>query len=133
MQHATGTFAVKMAPAAQTSAGGVALARMTVTKAFSGGMTATAEGDMLTAAGAVPESAAYVLIERVTGSIDGKAGSFAFMHHATMDRGKPDQHISIVPDSGSGGLAGISGAMTMRIDDGGVHHYDLAYRLPEQR
>ncbi len=130
MQHAKGTFAVKMAPAAQTSTGGVALARMTVTKAFSGDMAATAEGEMLTAAGAVPESAAYVLIERVTGSIDGKAGSFAFMHHATMDRGKPDQHITIVPDSGSGALTGITGAMTMRIE-AGVHHYDLAYALPQ--
>ncbi len=131
MHHATGTFVVKMTPAAQSSAGGVALARMGVAKVFSGGMAATAEGEMLTAAGGVPESAAYVLIERVTGSIDGKVGSFAFMHSATMDRGKPDQHITIVPDSGSGALTGITGAMTMRIE-AGVHYYDMAYALPSQ-
>jgi hypothetical protein len=131
MQHAIGTFTVKMTPAAQTSEAGVALGRMAVSKQFSGGLAGTGEGEMLTATGAVPESAAYVLIERVTGSIDNHSGSFALMHHATMDRGKPDQHITIVPDSGSGGFTGIAGLLTMRID-AGVHHYDLAYSLPAQ-
>ncbi|MEY2884178.1 MAG: hypothetical protein RL490_1902 [Pseudomonadota bacterium] len=129
MRHAIGTFTVKMTPAAEGEADGVTLARMTVAKQFGGDLVATGEGDMLTAAGAVPNSAAYVLIERVTGTLAGRSGSFALMHHATMDRGTPDQHISIVPDSGSGGLAGIKGVLTMRID-AGVHHYDLAYTLP---
>ena len=129
MMHAIGTFTVKMTPVAQSSVDGLAMARMQVGKTFTGDMIATGEGDMLTAAGAVPELAAYVLIERVTGTVGGKAGSFALMHHATMNRGTPDQHISIVPDSGSGGLTGISGTLTMRIE-AGVHHYDLAYALP---
>jgi hypothetical protein len=68
MWHAIGTFTVKMTPAAQNSDAGVALERMSVSKEFSGGLTATGEGEMLTATGAVPESAAYVLIKRVTGS-----------------------------------------------------------------
>jgi hypothetical protein len=129
MQHAIGTFTVKMTPAAQTSEARVALGRMAVSKAFSGDLAGTGEGEMLTATGAVPESAAYVLIERVTGSIGNRSGSFALMHHATMDRGTPDQHITIVPDSGSGGFTGITGQLTMRIE-AGVHHYDLAYSLP---
>jgi hypothetical protein len=131
IMHAIGTFSVKMTPVSQNSVDGVAMAQMQVSKAFTGGMVAMGEGDMLTAAGAVPESAAYVLIERVTGTVAGKAGSFALMHHATMNRGVPDQHISIVPDSGSGALTGISGSLSMRIE-AGVHHYDLAYALPGQ-
>lgn len=128
MQHAIGTFEVKMTPQANDAEGGVALARMRVDKIFSGGLAATSAGDMLTAAGVVKGSAAYVLIERVTGTLDGKAGSFAFMHSATMTRGTPDQHISVVPDSGSGALTGLHGSMTMRIE-AGVHHYDFEYAI----
>lgn len=131
MMHAIGTFTVKMSPVAQSDEGGVALARMTVRKQFTGDLAGTGEGEMLTAAGTVPDSAAYVLIERVTGQMAGQQGSFALMHNATMDRGKPDQHITIVPDSGSGGFAGIAGQLTMRID-AGVHHYDLSYALPSR-
>lgn len=128
MQHAVGTFEVKITPAANSNDGDVSLARLRVDKVFSGGLKAVSGGDMLTAAGGVKGSAAYVLIERVTGTLDGKAGSFAFMHSATMNRGTPDQRITIVPDSGSGALTGLTGAMTMRID-GGVHHYDLEYAI----
>ena len=129
VQHATGQFEVKITPQAQDSSGGVDLARMAVAKVFSGGLAGTGQGDMLTGAGLVPGSAAYVLIERINGTLDDRAGSFALMHSATLDRGKPDQHIVIVPDSGSGGLTGISGSLTMRIE-AGVHYYDLAYQLP---
>ena len=128
MQHATGAFEVKMTPQAQDEAGGVAMARMRVDKVFSGGLAATASGEMLTAAGGVKGSAAYVVIERVTGTLDGKAGSFAFMHSATMNRGVPEQRITVVPDSGSGALAGLAGSMTMTITADG-HFYDLAYTL----
>lgn len=132
MQHATGTFEVKMTPVAQDAEGGVALARMRLDKVFSGGLAATAGGDMLTAASDVKGSAAYVLIERVTGTLDGKAGSFAFMHSAVMDRGAPDQRIIVVPDSGSGALTGLTGAMTMKVE-GGVHSYDFAYAIDPRR
>lgn len=128
MQHASGTFEVKITPAANDSADGVTLGRMTVAKQFSGPLTATSQGDMLTGAGTVAGSAAYVLIERVTGSLDGRAGSFALAHLGVMDRGKPELRVTIVPDSGSGGLAGISGTLVIRIE-GGKHYYDLDYRL----
>lgn len=128
MQHAIGTFEVKIAPASNDSADGVTLGRMTVAKQFAGPLTAKSQGDMLTGAGTVAGSAAYVLIERVTGTLDGKAGSFALAHLGVMDRGKPELRVMIVPDSGSGGLAGISGTLTIRIE-GGKHFYDLEYRI----
>ena len=127
MQHASGTFAVKIEPQASDSGDGVTVSRMTVNKVFSGGLVGTGKGDML-ATGSGVDSGAYVLIERVTGTLAGKAGSFALMHHATVVSGKPDQHIIVVPGSGSGGLAGLSGDLTMRVE-GGTHFYDLAYSI----
>jgi hypothetical protein len=128
MQHATGTFEVTITPAGNDSADGVTLGRMTVTKTFAGPLTARSQGDMLTGAGTVAGSAAYVMIERVMGTLDGKAGSFALAHIGVMDRGKPDLRVMIVPDSGSGGLTGISGTLVIRIE-GGKHYYDLDYRI----
>lgn len=128
VQHAMGTFEVKMTPQAGDLPGG--LARMSVAKTFTGGLAGTGRGDMLTAMGGVEGSAAYVLIEQVTGTLDGRAGSFALMHSATMDRGKPDQRIVVVPDSATGALVGLKGSLTMRIE-GGRHFYDLAYELPD--
>ncbi len=128
MQHATGTFEVTITPAANDSADGVTLGRMTVAKQFAGPLTAKSHGDMLTGAGTVAGSAAYVMIERVTGTLAGKAGSFALAHIGVMDRSKPDLKVMIVPDSGSGALAGISGTLSIRIE-GGKHFYDLDYRL----
>ncbi len=129
MQHATGTFEVSITPAANDSADGVTLGRMTVAKTFAGPLTARSQGDMLTGAGTVAGSAVYVMIERVTGTLDGQAGSFALAHIGVMDRGKPDLKVMIVPDSGSGALAGITGTLTIRIE-GGKHFYDIDYRLP---
>ncbi len=129
--HAIGTFEVKMSAEDNAAADGVATGRMAVTKVFAGGLAASARGQMLTAVGTVAGSAAYVLIEQVSGTLDGKAGSFVLMHSATMDRGAPDQRITVVPDTGTGALAGLTGTMTMRID-GGVHHYDLAYGIAAQ-
>jgi hypothetical protein len=128
MQNASGTFEVTITIAANDTADGVTLGRMTVAKRFAGPLTAVAQGEMLTGAGGVANSAAYVLIERVTGMLDGRAGSFALAHLGVMDRGKPELRVTIVPDSGSGGLAGISGTLVIRIE-GGKHYYDLDYRL----
>ncbi|TRW17388.1 DUF3224 domain-containing protein [Glacieibacterium frigidum] len=127
VQHATGTFEVKMTPRTGDLPEG--LARMVNIKTFAGGFAGASCGDMLTAMGGVEGSAAYVLIERLTGTLDGRSGSFVLMHSATMDRGTPDQRITVVPDSGTGALTGLKGAMTIRIEDG-KHFYDLAYELP---
>ena len=71
----------------------------------------------------------YVAIERVTGTLGGKKGSFVLQHNATMDRGTPSLNIIVVPDSGSGELAGLTGHMTINIE-GGKHSYEFSYTLP---
>ena len=131
MQHVTGRFDVKITPEASDSADGAALGRMLVEKQFFGPLTAQSRGEMLTGTTAVEGSAAYVLIERVTGSLDGKAGGFMLAHIGIMDRGKPDLRVIIVPDSGSGALKGLSGSLIIRIECG-AHFYELDYRLAPQ-
>jgi hypothetical protein len=82
--------------------------------------------------GSVKGSGVYVAIERVTGTLNGRSGTFVLAHRGTMTRGAQDLVITIVPDSGTDGLAGIAGSMTITITDG-KHFYDLEFTLPESR
>jgi hypothetical protein len=131
-QHATGPFDVKITPQdAPDQEAGATLGRMLVEKTFHGALAATGRGQMLTfGADDVKGSAVYVLIERVTGALGGKAGGFVLYHSATMDRGQPSMSIRVAPDSGSGELQGLTGDLTIRIEPGGQHVYDFAYSLP---
>ncbi|GLQ52691.1 DUF3224 domain-containing protein [Dyella flava] len=128
--HASGTFDVKLTP--QSAASGIEAARLgrqTIDKRFSGELEATSLGEMLSAGGNVQGSAGYVAIERVTGVLQGKRGSFVLQHAGTMDRGVPALSISVVPDSGTDELTGLSGSMQIQIEQGRhVYHFD--YRLP---
>jgi hypothetical protein len=124
-QQASGTFTVKMTP---QECGEATLGRMALDKRFEGGLDATSRGEMLAAGTAVKSSAGYVALERVTGSLDGRAGTFVLQHTGTMNRGTPSLSITVVPDSGTGDLTGLSGAMTIEIA-GGVHSYVFTYAL----
>ncbi|MBS0192471.1 MAG: DUF3224 domain-containing protein [Planctomycetes bacterium] len=129
-QKATGDFEVKLDPAGEADkAEGSSLGRMTLDKKFHGSLEATSKGQMLTAMTDTKGSAGYVAIERVTGTLGGKKGSFVLQHNATMDRGTPSLNIIVVPDSGSGELAGLTGHMTINIE-GGKHSYEFSYTLP---
>ena len=131
--RATGPFEVKLTPqAADDYADGAKLARLTLDKTFHGGLEATSKGQMLSAAGTVKGSAGYVAIERVTGTLDGRAGSFVLQHSGTMDRGAPQLVISVVPDSGTDALAGLGGTMSIDIAPGGAHSYVFEYTLDER-
>jgi hypothetical protein len=128
--HASGTFDVKLSP--QSAAPGIEaaqLGRQTIDKRFSGGLEATSLGEMLSAGGNVPGSAGYVAIERVTGALQGKRGSFVLQHTGTMNRGVPSLSISVVPDSGTDELIGLSGSMQIQIEQG-RHLYRFDYSLP---
>ncbi len=105
---------------------GVTLNRNAVRKELSGGMPGTSEAQMLAAFTGTPGSAGYVAIEHFTRSVDGKSGSFVLQHNGVMNKGDAQLTVTIVPDSGTGELAGISG--TMELDnDGGQHSYVLDY------
>ncbi len=126
---ATGTFEVKMNPLTlhETSENAM-LARFSLTKQFSGDLEANSQGEMLSAGTPVSGSAGYVAIEQVRGSLHGLIGSFVLQHSGTMNRGNPNLSVTVVPDSGTGQLAGLAGKLEIRIEDG-QHFYDLEYTL----
>lgn len=127
---AKGTFTVEMKPQAESNASdGVSLGRMSLDKRFEGDLEATGRGEMLTALTPTKGSAGYVAIERVTGTLQGRSGSFVFQHSGTMDQGAQRLFITVVPGSGTGALAGISGAFKINITDG-KHFYEFEYSLP---
>lgn len=127
-EHARGDFDVKLEPQADGAADPL-LGRLSIDKQFRGELQASSRGQMLTATTAVPGSAGYVAIEKVSGRLAGRSGSFVLQHTGTMDRGAPRLSVGVVPDSGTGELTGITGTMKLDID-GGRHGYDLEYRLP---
>jgi hypothetical protein len=103
---------------------------MSIDKQFHGDIEGTSKGQMLTAMTEVKGSAGYVAIERVSGTLHGRRGSFALQHTGIMNRGAPQLSITVVPDSGTGQLAGITGKFDIKIADG-KHSYEFDYTLPE--
>lgn len=129
--HASGTFEVKLTPQPpEDKADGSTLARMSIDKQFHGDLEGNSKEQMLTAGSDVKGSAGYVAIERITGTLRGRSGSFVLQHRGTLNRSVPQQAITVVPDSGSGPLVGLSGTMTVFNADG-KHSYDFAYTLPD--
>jgi hypothetical protein len=126
---ASGTFEVRLVPQDDKTENAT-LGRMTIEKLFHGDLEGVSRGQMLTALTSVEGSAGYVAIERVNGSLDGRMGSFTLQHSSVMRRGEPQQNIIVVPDSGTGRLAEISGRMTIKIVDG-KHSYDFEYTIDE--
>jgi hypothetical protein len=124
-----GPFEVKMErqPAYDT-AEGTSLGRSTFTKQFQGDLTGTSTGEMLGAMTETKGSAGYVALERISGTLHGRTGSFVVVHRGLLNRGASELMITIVPDSGTGELKGISGQMTIEIVEG-KHYYSIAYSL----
>lgn len=132
MRRATGSFEVSLQPLPNTEVTADNLfGRMLLNKKFSGDLEATARGQMLTAMTSVKGSAGYVAIDHVTGELDGRKGSFVLQHSGSMNRGVPTLSIMVVPDTGTGELAGLSGTLSINIIDG-KHFYDFIYSIPEQ-
>ena len=133
MRHARGEFDVKVTPLPLAGpADEPSLGRLSIEKRFRGDFVGVGEGQMLTATTGVEGSAAYVAIERVSGTLEGRVGSFALQHRGEMRGGQQDLHVSVVPDSGTGGFAGIAGTLHIIIE-GKNHRYELAYTLPALR
>ena len=129
--HATGPFDVKIIPQPpDETAGSPAIGRMLFDKRFHGDLEASSKGTMLaTGAGAKGTSGGYVALEIVTGTLKGRAGAFILQHSATMNRGVPQLSVTVVPDSATGQLIGLTGKMNIIITDG-KHSYDFEYTLP---
>ena len=129
--HVTGPFTVKLEPQApdNDAARSANLGRLSIDKRFHGDLEAASKGEMLSAVTEVKGSAGYVAIERVTGTLGGRAGSFVLQHNAIMQRGVPQLAIVVIPDSGTDQLTGLAGTMTIRIE-GGQHFYEFDYTLP---
>jgi hypothetical protein len=130
MAHAGGIFEVKLAPQKPDNkeAESANIGRMSIDKQFHGDLEATSKGEMLSAMTDVKGSAGYVAIERVTGTLQGRTGSFVLQHSGTMTRGEPQLSVTVVPDSGTGELAGLAGTLTIRIAEK-QHFYEFDYTL----
>lgn len=129
MKTVSGEFEVTLTPQAPDAARPWSPGRMLIDKQFKGGLEGTSSGEMLAVMTGVEGSAGYVAMEQVTGTIEGRRGTFALQHSGTMTRGTPVLSVTVVPDSGTGELEGISGEMTIDVT-GGKHAYTFSYRLP---
>lgn len=128
MNKASGTFTVKVIPQAPHDGDTSGVGRLLLDKQFQGDLEGASKGQMLAMGTAVEGSAGYVAIEQVTGTLEGKTGSFALQHFGKMTRGNPEMNVAVVPDSGTGELSGLSGNMQIIIADGS-HSYDFNYEF----
>ena len=126
-----GAFDVKLTsqPADEREAAAF-LGRMAIDKSFHGELEATSVGQMLAARGDQPASAGYVAIERVTGTLAGRQGSFVLQHSGHSNPAGQSLEINVVADSGTDELKGLSGTMRIIIEPGGGHFYEFDYELP---
>lgn len=128
-----GKFDVTVTPVpAAAAAADDTRGRMTLKKTFYGPLQGTSDGEMLTAGSPATGTAGYVALERFTGTLEGRRGSFVMQHSGTMDGGAKTLSIVIAPGSGTEQLAGIAGTATIDVE-GGQHYYTLHYRLPAGR
>jgi hypothetical protein len=130
-QRATGSFDVKVTPQKPDTqiARAANLSRLTIDKRFHGDLEGISKGEMLALQTEVKGSAGYVALERVTGKLTGRSGSFVLQHSGTMHRGDPDTTIIVVPDSATGELRGLSGKMKIIVAADGAHNYEFDFKI----
>jgi hypothetical protein len=128
----SGKFEVKLQSLDSYTQGsdGINLGRMSIEKTFSGELAASSKGEMLNVITPVEGSAGYVAVEQVTGTLSGRNGSFVLQHFGMMSQGRNFLLLDVVPDSGAGELTGISGKMSIRIEDR-QHYYEFDYEFVE--
>lgn len=107
---------------------GARLVRARNTKTFSGGITGTSAAELLQAI-AGETAAVYVAVERVTAAVDGRQGTFVLRHSALVHGDAGDMRVDVVPGSGTGDLAGLTGTLTIEMSDAGEHTYSFDYAL----
>ncbi len=130
--HASGTFEVTLTPQTNENSGDPLLGRMSIDKQLHGDLEGISKGEMLTGMSAVTGSGAYVAIEKVSGKLNDRSGTFILQHNGTMTRGTPHLIVTVVPDSGTGELTGLEGTFTIKIDNG-KHSYEFEYKLNQEK
>jgi hypothetical protein len=129
--QAKGEFEVKRIPQEELDiGGGASVGHSRFDKRFHGPLDASSVVHMLAVMSQIPDSGAYVAIERIEGTLDGRRGSFFAQHNGVMDRGQPSLDLTVVPDTGTDALAGLRGRIAIDIIDG-KHHYTFDYELPQ--
>ena len=128
---AAGSFVVKISPLESFNRDeGATLGRLSIEKTFKGDLEGYGKGEMLTGGDPKSGSAGYVAMEQVAGTLHGKKGTFLLQHNGSMNRGEQALSITVVPDSGTGELTGLAGALTIKMEDG-KHFYEFDYTLSE--
>ena len=129
---ARGTFEVQVVPqkADNPPAETAQIGRFSLDKQFHGDIEAVSHGEMLGIRSENQTSGGYVAIERINGTLHGRTGTFALQHSGAMSAGSQQMTITVVPDSGTGQLAGLTGKMTIKIENK-QHFYEFDYALPE--
>lgn len=125
---AKGTFEVKLKPQVDEGVGDPTIGRMSIEKQFHGDLEAASKGQMIAMQVMEKKSAGYVAMERVIGTLAGHRGSFALQHSGSLNRGVPQLSVTVVPDSGTEELEGLTGTMTI-MNAGGKHSYELEYEI----
>ena len=129
--QAKGEFEVTRIPQEELEIGeGATIGHSRFDKRFRGPLEATSVVHMLAVMSPVAGSGAYVAIERIEGTLDGRRGSFFAQHNGVMDRGKPSLDLTVVPDTGTDGLVGLRGRIAIDIVDG-KHFYTFDYDLDD--
>ena len=129
--QAKGEFEVKRIPQEELDiGGGASVGHSRFDKRFRGPLDAASVVHMLAVMSPVPGSGAYVAIERIEGTLNGRRGSFFAQHNGVMDRGKPSLDLTVVPDTGTDGLVGLRGRIAIDIVDG-KHFYTFDYDLDD--
>lgn len=122
----TAEFAISMQPCDGLLEG---TGRFEFTKTWSGGLAGASTGVMLSAGDPGAGAAGYVALEVFDGTVDGRPGTFAFQQFGSMAAGEPTLTYAVVPGSGTGELAGITGTVELTVV-AGEHRVTLSYRLP---
>jgi hypothetical protein len=133
LMHASGYFDVTLAPQAADNpqVRTAQIDRLSIDKKYHGDVQGTSAGQMQ----AIKDdrnTGAYVALEKVVASLKGRSGTFMLMHYGYMSQDVVGRWlVEIVPNSGTGELAGLSGTMKI-IPKDGKHYYEIEYALPER-
>ena len=131
-----GTFTVEsfvpaaLAPAPEEITTGLPVGVAVLVKQFSGGVEGRSATIFTAAFDQASGVGTYVAMESFAGSLEGVAGAVNFTHGATTTGAdRVAEHFVVVPGSGTGGLAGLTGGGGLFVNDDGTHRIWFDYEL----